>query len=731
MKGIVTVLEELEKLIYKVLLWLILIPKTLFQVFIHPDWAPDYVKQELGEGKSRFDEFLSPVVLVFVVVLLPAVVWNFRPVYGVDLSSPAEDTPSAKRSLDFTATIKFVSAVSDTDGFISTYWSVQQEEYDGQNYYYPTLYTTRFTNNPEEVDSADYFFYPPIDNNTIQDNYADTFTMPDVYYVVVDAYKFDRRGNVIEYYSNEIYVYVPSDSTENVYVTSNRSPNKPDDKPLVERVSNKFKSEETYLLALGLLVPPLLFALATKLLGKESLSEDLLRETFYVHCYYFAPLGFVFWASNYAYYFFTPDMFNHYDLNGYLITWLPTLLAVLWFTSVETYIIAKEREISGRKAFGLVVVCMVILYGGWWFIANIGTSQVQDDTRKIVIWLYPLVAIGFLTAYHWLGPITRRRTATDKKITTGDFILAIATVVVIFGFVVFVLVEGRSVESNVDVNATQQSWVQESIPTLTQIASQQQSTQAPQATEGPAAVQNTSTLLPVINTTTAEPTQLVENTSEPALPAQTQGPETPTLEQASPTDTPTPESQKYYTEEFDTDLKSWPYFLTRGEDSAVNAYLDSGKFYVQLLQVNEKKPWVYFVNNAFTYGDVQIDTFTTNNGVNSNGVGLICRYSSSGWYEFNVSNSGLYTIYAYDAGNRVYNILTSGGSPAINTGLSSNTYGAICQGNNLTLIVNDQEVATIQDIEFNFPDGLIGISVSSPEGLPVSVDFEYVKVSEP
>jgi hypothetical protein len=62
--------EKFENLIYKVLVWIVLIPKTLLQIMLHPDWAPGYIKQELEEGGSKFDEYFSPIVLLLVAVLL-------------------------------------------------------------------------------------------------------------------------------------------------------------------------------------------------------------------------------------------------------------------------------------------------------------------------------------------------------------------------------------------------------------------------------------------------------------------------------------------------------------------------------------------------------------------------------------------------------------------------------------------------------------------------------------
>ena len=43
--------EKFENLIYKVLVWIVLIPKTLLQIMLHPDWAPGYIKQETGRGR--------------------------------------------------------------------------------------------------------------------------------------------------------------------------------------------------------------------------------------------------------------------------------------------------------------------------------------------------------------------------------------------------------------------------------------------------------------------------------------------------------------------------------------------------------------------------------------------------------------------------------------------------------------------------------------------------------
>ena len=174
--------------------------------------------------------------------------------------------------------------------------------------------------------------------------------------------------------------------------------------------------------------------------------------------------------------------------------------------------------------------------------------------------------------------------------------------------------------------------------------------------------------------------------------------------------------------------------MTSGIESQVNIALDNGKLVVQLSPHEDKIPWFYLINNAFTYTDVQIEAVTTNNGNNANGVSLVCQYSDSGWYEFWLSNAGLYAIYVYDATGAVqqgYSELFTGGSSAIKTGHETNVYTAICKGNELTLYVNDTPVKSITDTKFDLTEGKIGIGASSPQTLPVDLEFESVTVSAP
>jgi WD40 repeat protein len=209
-----------------------------------------------------------------------------------------------------------------------------------------------------------------------------------------------------------------------------------------------------------------------------------------------------------------------------------------------------------------------------------------------------------------------------------------------------------------------------------------------------------------------------------------------------PTLTPTPApavaapstGQSFYTQNFDGNLDSWTSFMGTGIESQVSTSTQNGSLDVQLSPYEDKIARYYLVNNAFTYSNVKVEVVTTNYGSNSNGVVLVCQYSDSGWYEFSVSNAGLYSINAYDpnvAAQQGYTQLASGGSAAIKPGKTTNTYTAVCNGSELTLLVNDTLVKTVTDTKFNFAEGEIGIGVSSPDLLPVDVSIESVTVSAP
>jgi hypothetical protein len=228
---------------------------------------------------------------------------------------------------------------------------------------------------------------------------------------------------------------------------------------------------------------------------------------------------------------------------------------------------------------------------------------------------------------------------------------------------------------------------------------------------------------PTVETT---PTPVVENpiTETPILV------EPPTVTPFN-TDIPLPVPQPFYTEEFDGDLANWFEFMSSGDARMVAKRLEAGQLSIDLLPLEDKLPWLYLINNSFAYSNVKAETLVVNRSINATGVSLICRYGDIGWYEFVFSNTGAYSIYAVDNSGLVsqgYNLLTF---TVISPDSSTNIFSAECKGSELNQYVNNTLVNTFVDTKFNFTEGKICIAVSSPDKLPVSVGFDYVKVSEP
>ena len=60
-----------------------------------------------------------------------------------------------------------------------------------------------------------------------------------------------------------------------------------------------------------------------------------------------------------------------------------------------------------------------------------------------------------------------------------------------------------------------------------------------------------------------------------------------------------------------------------------------------------------------------------------------------------------------------------------------NEYTFICNDRNLIIQINGFDTRTYTDNQFVFRDGQIGVGASSFDDVPVKVEFDWVKISEP
>lgn len=231
--------------------------------------------------------------------------------------------------------------------------------------------------------------------------------------------------------------------------------------------------------------------------------------------------------------------------------------------------------------------------------------------------------------------------------------------------------------------------------------------------------------------------------TQPVQVIPTEAPPEPT--EAPPTEAPLPtaseapvsQAQQFFTEEFDAPLSGdWSIFTITDPNASdlekVTVEADNGNL---VWNFDSEYVYYYLFYNAFTYEDVKVEARADNRGKNNNSVSLICRYDENvGWYEFNIANNGLYDIlYAevLDNGKIRWNRVANGGSNAINQGKDVNEYSATCQGEELTLNINGDEVISIKEKNYRLRSGQAGISVSSFDVLPILIEMDWIRISEP
>ena len=128
---------------------------------------------------------------------------------------------------------------------------------------------------------------------------------------------------------------------------------------------------------------------------------------------------------------------------------------------------------------------------------------------------------------------------------------------------------------------------------------------------------------------------------------------------------------------------------------------------------------------------VEVDAVLVEGPVD-NAIGVVCRYQDDeNFYGFIISNDGYYGIFKYLNGSMVMSTEDGnlGFSEAIRQGGVVNHIQAVCQGNTLSLLVNDSLLAAV--IDDSFTEGKVGLLAGSYDEPGVIVLFDNFKVVQP
>ena len=135
---------------------------------------------------------------------------------------------------------------------------------------------------------------------------------------------------------------------------------------------------------------------------------------------------------------------------------------------------------------------------------------------------------------------------------------------------------------------------------------------------------------------------------------------------------------------------------------------------------------------GMNFQDVLIHTRAKKlNGPDDNLLGVICRYQDpNNFYALVVGSDGYYGIFKMLQGEfMLIERSAMDFSEAIKSGDGINEIHALCQGENLTLIVNGTKLIEVQDTSFSIGDtGLIAGNFDEPG---VNVLFDYFIVAKP
>lgn len=190
--------------------------------------------------------------------------------------------------------------------------------------------------------------------------------------------------------------------------------------------------------------------------------------------------------------------------------------------------------------------------------------------------------------------------------------------------------------------------------------------------------------------------------------------------------------ERYFMEEFDSVPSTWSTLYASGDSSRVEILNENSKL---TFEIYSPVTWIYAIYGPFEYERVHIETRVESLGSQTNSMGLVCHFNEQeGWYEFNISNDGSYSVlYGQWLGEGVatYTPILDDTSNQIATGNSINEIGLSCYDDEIQLYINRQLIRNLNIEHIGLTGGKVGLSLGSFEEPPVILSFDWVKVSGP
>ena len=316
MNNLTEIIEGVEKFAYELLIWILLIPKTLIQIVSNPSWVPEYVAQELDDSTDdRFDSFISPVILMLISTLVPIAYLRSVPYPGARISGPPEAYVHQP--------VRLVVDASFVDKTQTYYyeWTADDQPVLVSDHNWLTDYAilTWDSPGPKQI-------HVQADNKQ-GESYAGIFTVN----------IFDENQQLTA--SIEDGFYVNSRNTGQDFMNSLQEPG-------------------GFFVTVLFLTMPMLFALAVDRLRGVAFSRRAFMHSFYIQCYYFSPMILSLWLLLLGVAFFINVQ------TEILLLLLPIatiLILLVWLFVNETRLVMKEKNLSVTAAVLFTGGCSALI----------------------------------------------------------------------------------------------------------------------------------------------------------------------------------------------------------------------------------------------------------------------------------------------------------------------------------------------------------------------------------
>jgi DNA-directed RNA polymerase subunit RPC12/RpoP len=228
-----------------------------------------------------------------------------------------------------------------------------------------------------------------------------------------------------------------------------------------------------------------------------------------------------------------------------------------------------------------------------------------------------------------------------------------------------------------------------------------------------------------VNSTIQQTTQAFSTAAAPANLVPTSAPApTPTLVPTEAIPTPVPFSKVILKDDFTSTSSGW----SRVKNQDYTLEYKNGNYHVYLSPTTTGH--AVWVGSSYTDISVEVDAEETA-GPSDGTIGVSCRATKNGQYTFEFDQNGDYGIYKYDASGNSTTLTSGTLNPNTVNQNDINHIEAVCMGDSLTMLLNNQVLAEAQDSDFT--KGGAGMIVTSNSGADNGMDvlFSHFLVKGP